>query len=74
MNNEYRKLLWDKVTLRYCLDKYRRYLPEYYYHIVPRNGKTELLKMPDCPEYLPRSLDGLLELLRERKLLAMKPT
>lgn len=74
LNNEYRKLLWDKVTLRYCLDKYRRYLPEYYYHIVPRNGKTELLKMPDCPEYLPRSLDGLLELLRERKLLAMKPT
>ena len=74
LNNEYRKLLWDKVTLRYCLDKYRQYLPEYYYHIVPRNGKTELLKMPDCPEYLPRSLDGLLELLRERKLLAMKPT
>ena len=74
LNNEYRKLLWDKVTLRYCLDKYRQYLPGYYYHIVPRNGKTELLKMPDCPEYLPRSLDGLLELLRERKLLAMKPT
>ena len=74
LNNEYRKLLWDKVTLRYCLDKYRRYLPEYYYHIVPRDGRMQVLKMPDCPEYLPRSLDGLLELLRERKLLAMKPT
>lgn len=74
LNNEYRKLLWDKVTLRYCLDKYRQYLPEYYYHIVPRNGKMELLKMPDCPEGLPRSFEGLLALLREKKLLAMKPT
>lgn len=74
LNNEYRKLLWDKVTLRYCLDKYRQYLPEYYYHIVPRNGKIELLKMPDCPEGLPRSFEGLLALLREKKLLAMKPT
>ncbi len=74
LNNEYRKLLWDKVTLRYCLDKYRQYLPEYYYHIVPRNGKMELLKMPDCPEGLPRSFAGLLALLREKKLLAMKPT
>lgn len=74
LNNEYRKLLWDKVTLRYCLDKYSRYLPEYYYHLVPRNGAMQLLKMPDCPEGYARSFDGLLALLRERKLLAMKPT
>lgn len=74
LNNEYRKLLWDKVTLRYCLDKYRQYLPEYYYHIVLRDGKCELLKMPDCPEGLPRSFDGVLTLLREKGLLAMKPT
>lgn len=74
INNEYRKLLWDKVTLRYCLDKYSEYLPEYYYHIVPRDGRMQVLKMPDCPEGLPRSLDGVLCLLREKKLLAMKPT
>lgn len=30
--------------------------------------------MPDCPEGLPRSFEGLLTLLREKKLLAMKPT
>ena len=74
LNNEYRKLLWDKVTLRYCLDKYSEYLPEYYYHIVPRDGRMQVLKMPDCPEELPRSFDGILHLLREKKLLAMKPT
>lgn len=74
INNEYRKLLWDKVTLRYCLDKYSEYLPEYYYHIVPRDGRMQVLKMPDCPEELPRSFDGILHLLREKKLLAMKPT
>ena len=74
LNNDYRKLLWDKVTLRYCLDKYRQYLPEYYYHIVPRGGKMTLLKMPDCPERFPRSFAGLLMLLREKGLLAMKPT
>ena len=56
INNEYRKLLWDKVTLRYCLDKYSEYLPEYYYHIVPRDGRMQVLKMPDCPEGLPLSL------------------
>lgn len=74
LNNKYRKLLWDKVTLRYCLDKYRQYLPEYYYHIVPRSGKMTLLKMPDCPERFPRSFEGVLMLLREKRLLAMKPT
>ena len=74
LNNEYRKLLWDKVTLRYCLDKYSRCLPEYYYHLVPRNGRMQLLKMPDCPEGYARDFEGLLALLREKKLLAMKPT
>ena len=74
LNNEYRKLLWDKVTLRYCLDKYSRYLPEYYYHLVPRNGMMQLLRMPDCPEGYSRDFAGLLALLREKKLLAMKPT
>lgn len=74
LNNDYRKLLWDKVTLRYCLDKYSWYLPEYYYHIVPRDGRQQLLKMPDCPEKYARSFDGLLALLRDKKLLAMKPT
>ena len=74
LNNDYRKLLWDKVTLRYCLDRYRRYLPEYYYHLVPRDGRCQLLKMPDCPEEYERSFSGLLALLRDRRLLAMKPT
>lgn len=74
LNNDYRKLLWDKVTLRYCLDKYRQYLPEYYFHIVPRDGAMQVLKMPDCPDSTQRSLEGVLELLRKKKLLAMKPT
>lgn len=74
LNNEYRKLLWDKVTLRYCLDKYSSYLPEYYFHIVPRDGQMTVLKMPDCPAEYERSFDGLLALLRDKRLLAMKPT
>ena len=74
INNDYRKLLWDKVTLRYCLDKYAKYLPEYYFHIVPRDGKMQVLKMPDCPQYISRSLEGITALLREKKILAMKPT
>ena len=74
LNNKYRALLWDKVTLRYCLDEYSEYLPKYYYHIVPRDGTMQILKMPDLPAGYGRTCADILRLLREKGVLAMKPT
>lgn len=74
LNNEYRKWLWDKLELYYVLSKFRDYLPKYYYHLIPRGGSLLVGKMWDCPEELASDASGVCELLREKKILAMKLT
>ena len=72
INNEYEKWLADKVLFRYMAYPARRYLPEHYYHLVPRGGETCILRQLDCPADKGASLDDVLALLRERGALAMK--
>lgn len=73
INNHYSKWLEDKVTVRYVLQKYSRFLPSYYYRVLRRGGVTAL-PLPDCPEDFGGGLDELLRLLRQRGALALKRT
>ncbi len=72
INNEYEKWLADKVLFRYMADPGKRYLPEHYYHLVPRGSETCILRLLDCPADKAGTLDDVLALLRERGALAMK--
>ena len=74
INNRYYKWIWDKVSLRYMLDDYKEYLPEYYYNFVRRDGKVKLIKMQDIPEGYGASFEDALRLLREKRILALKQT
>lgn len=73
INNEYRKWLWDKLSLYYILKKYSYYLPAYYYHIVPKEQGNLFFAMNGCPQDIEASAQGLIELLRRKGKLVLKP-
>ncbi len=74
LNCSYLKWVWDKVSLRYVLDRFSSHLPEYYYNIVRRDGKPVLLTMQDTPAGYEASFEDVLRLLREKGILALKQT
>lgn len=74
INCEYRKWVYDKVSFRYVLDRYRTFLPEYYFHIMTRNQGTVCAPMMDCPLEDRGGFDSILSVLRKRGVLVAKPT
>lgn len=68
INNNYTKLIDDKLTLKYVLQPYNEYLPEYYYII--KNGNLQ--KIFDCEEIYKEDIDSLRKLLKNKKTLAIK--
>lgn len=74
INNNYQKWVNDKTTYRLILEPFKQYLPKYYLSVFKRDGAVELARMWDCPEHIHGDVDGLLQLLREEKMLAFKPS
>lgn len=63
--------LWidDKLTVKNMLAPFGEHVPKYYYDI--EDGQA--LRLPDCPETVTaKGYDGILELLRQEKRLALK--
>ena len=60
-NNQYRIWVVDKLTTRYILTPFKQYLPKYYYHLM--QGR-DVMRLMDCPEDYPASLEGIIRLLR----------
>lgn len=73
VNNTYQKWINDKTTMRYILEPLKQYIPEYYYFVGKRNGKIFLRSLPDCPENISNSFDGILKLLEYKSKLVFKP-
>lgn len=73
LNNYYRLLVDDKLSLRYTLEPFKEYLPDYYYLISKRRDEKHLKALPDLPTDYPATRDGILGLLRDIKRLAFKP-
>ncbi len=69
INGTYSHWIDDKLTVKYLLQPFAEYLPEYYYHIY--NG--EILRLPDCPGGLDHSIQGIIDLLQSKCYLAAKP-
>ena len=71
LNNHFLKWL-DKTTLKYVLNSNgcEDTMPEYYVYVENDGSFTYLM---DCPEHIEKNKDFLLNLLRDRGILAMKP-
>ena len=74
INNGYQIWINDKTTTRYVFEPYKQYLARYYYDIVKMQGKTCIKALQDIPEGFDASFDGIFALLRQEKLLALKPS
>lgn len=74
INNSYRKLLWDKIKFYYSLTRFREHLPKYYFHLIPSDEGLLFAKMPDLPDDISGSAEGVCSFLKLKGKLAMKPT
>lgn len=74
INNAYQIWINDKTTFRYILEPFKEYIPQYYFSIFNRNGKTEIEKMQDCDTKYEANYDGIIETLKDQKILALKPS
>ena len=68
INGEYSFWIDDKLTMKNVFSRYEKYLPAYYYQLE----KGRIMRLVNCPEEYDASVDGILGLLREKKLLAAK--
>ena len=74
INNGYQIWINDKTTTRYVMEPYKQYLAKYYYEIIKMSGETCIKALQDIPEGFEPSFDGIFKLLRQEKLLALKPS
>lgn len=73
INNDYRLWMEDKITVKYICSDYKECFPEYYYHIILKNGKNKILPMMDCPNELGATYEDIFKLVQMKKYLALKP-
>lgn len=74
INNGYQIWINDKTTTRYVFEPYKQYFAKYYYDIIKVEGETFIKALQDIPEGFGSSFDELFRLLRQEKLLALKPS
>ena len=74
MNNHFLKWL-DKTTLKYVLNSNgcKDTMPEYYVYVENELCGGRFTYLMDCPTDIPKDKDFLWNLLKRKKILAMKP-
>ena len=73
INPKYRKWMEDKITVKYICSDYNQCFPEYYYHIICKNGNNKVISMMDLPEGYTNNFDEIFRLVEEKGVLALKP-
>ncbi len=73
INPKYRKWMEDKITVKYIVSDFNEYFPEYYYHIICKNGNNKVISMMDLPDGYTNTFDEIFRLVEEKKVLALKP-
>lgn len=73
LNNTYKKWIDDKLTMKYILKPFDDFLPKYYFHIM-KTRKCGIMKLSDCPENIEEGFNGVVQLLKRIRILAVKPT
>ncbi len=74
LNNHFLKWL-DKTTLKYVLNSNgcEETMPDYYVYVENEQCGGRFTYLMDCPTDIPKDKDFLLNLLKEKRILAMKP-
>ncbi|WP_026666805.1 sugar-transfer associated ATP-grasp domain-containing protein [Butyrivibrio sp. AE2005] len=72
INNHYQIWVNDKTTFRYVMEPFKEFIPQYFFSVYKRSGKTVISKMWDCPNDVPHGFDGVLEMLKKKGKLAFK--
>ncbi len=73
INPHYKTWMEDKITIKYIAHKYNQYFPDYYYHIVVKNDEINVIPLMDCPSGFGKSLDDVINLVKEKGVMAFKP-
>ena len=73
INPKYRKWMEDKITVKYICSDNKDCFPEYYYHIILKNGSNKVLSMMDLPEGYTNEFEEIFRLVQEKGVLALKP-
>ena len=68
INGIYSRWIDDKVTMMYLLSPFSDYVPDYYFQIE----KHEIMRLKDCPMQNDASIHSIVNLLIEKKNLALK--
>ncbi len=71
INNYYRKWFRDKIQFYYVLKEHDRYLPTYYFHIINKNCKLEIISY--CDTKKTKNINDIILKLKEVGIFAMKP-
>ncbi len=74
INGVYQIWLNDKATFRYTMEDFKDLLPEYYFLLCKKNGKTNIYAMPDYDKGFEVDINSVIETLKEKGLLAFKPS
>lgn len=74
INNTYGKWLDDCLSMRHILQNDVDVLPEYYYHIISRDGNPLILSLQDLPVGFTPDVSDILRLLREKRQLLFRPS
>ena len=69
LNGEYHPWVDNKISLKYLLGDLASYMPRYFYQIQEGGN---IIRLFECPEDCDNSIDGIIELLRKEKSLAIK--
>lgn len=72
INNHYQIWVNDKTTFRYVMEPFKQFVPQYFFSVYKRSGKTLISKMWDCPSDVADGFDGVLEMLKRKGKLAFK--
>lgn len=73
INPKYRKWMEDKITVKYVCSEFNRFFPEYYYHIICKNGNNKVISMMDLPDGYTNEFEDIFRLVQEKGVLALKP-
>jgi len=70
INGAYSAWIDDKLTMKYILQPFDKFLPRYYFQLGPNGQVTKLM---DCPYGCNENIAGVVELLEKEGCLAVKP-
>lgn len=74
INGLYGCFIDDKVVFRYTFEKFKHFLPEYYFLVTKKFGKTQVITLPDYKGTDSPSVNSIIKLLKKEGILAFKPS